>query len=256
MTRPTPPTGAWRLICPAENPKSAREYVGALLFSALWEQGAALGLRQTWDEKSAKLYQGLPKPGIVTTAGPVKTGSTVPVPERLDVPYYLQHDSLTDQGARMCRTSSYAMALKFLKPGALTGSSNADDEYLARVRLYGDTTETWPQLKAMAHFGIPSSYRQNLDWNDLDEQLRAGKPIPIGHVHNGHVSHPTGGGHWIIVIGKKGSSYLVHDPAGEADLENGGFVRGGSGKAVLYSRKNLGPRWMKEGPGTGWGVLL
>jgi hypothetical protein len=61
MKKPTPPNGPWRFICPAEDPKSARDFVGALVFDALWHAGEQLGLRQTWDEQQQKFYQGLPR---------------------------------------------------------------------------------------------------------------------------------------------------------------------------------------------------
>lgn len=57
----------------------------------------------------------------------------------LSVPWFVQLDSATDQARRMCFSFSYAILLAFLKPGVLTGS-NGDDQYLARVRQFGDTT--------------------------------------------------------------------------------------------------------------------
>jgi hypothetical protein len=53
--------------------------------------------------------------------------------------YYPQTDSATGHGDRMCFSSTCAMAIKYLLPGALRGS-NADDDYLRTVLKYGDTT--------------------------------------------------------------------------------------------------------------------
>jgi hypothetical protein len=46
--------------------------------------------------------------------------------------YYPQTDSATGHGDRMCFSSTCAMAIKYLLPGALRGS-NADDDYLRTV---------------------------------------------------------------------------------------------------------------------------
>lgn len=177
------------------------------------------------------------------------------IPGALPVPYFAQYDSATSQGPRMCFSSSCAMLARFMKPNSLSNGANADDEYLARVNLYGDSTEASAQLKALEHLGIKASFRQNLSWADLDKQLRKGIPVPIGILHHGPANAPTGGGHWIVVIGKFAESYRVHDPAGELDLVGGGYHLGRPGNGVLYSKANLGPRWMADGPGTGWGII-
>lgn len=178
----------------------------------------------------------------------------------LPVDYYRQGDSEVihngrRQGPRMCFSSCNAMLLNFLKPGIIHGP-NGDDEYLARVLSFGDTTEAPAQLRALNSFGISAEFRQNLKWADVDKQLNKGIPVPIGILHHGPVTAPSGGGHWIIVIGKTsdGKAYWVHDPAGDLDLVRG-FHTGGSGEKLSYSKKNTGPRWMVEGDGTGWGII-
>lgn len=236
----TADTDTWRLICPANDPESAREFVGASSLDAARRIAEQLGVRHSWDEKSRKFYVALPE-----VEDPV-----------LDVPWYYQFDSRTDQGGRMCFSASNAMLLKFLKPGALSDSPNADDEYLARLRRFGDTTNSWVQVKTLAHFGIKARFTKKLGWDDLDEQLAQGRPVPIGILHKGRVSSPRGGGHWIIVIGKAGESgYYVNDPAGELDLVAGRYV-GNNGHRLIYSKENLGPRWLVEGPNRGWGIVL
>ncbi|MFM7674539.1 MAG: hypothetical protein ACKO5F_02880 [Synechococcus sp.] len=51
---------------------------------------------------------------------------------------------------------------------------------------------------------------------------------------------------------------LMHDPNGEADLVNGGYVSTaiGSGRKQRYSERNWGRRWLLEGPGSGWWLEL
>lgn len=172
----------------------------------------------------------------------------------LKVPYYSQRDSQTGHAMRMCFSSSCAMLLSTLKPGAITGA-NADDQYLKTVLRFGDTTIADAQVKALTQYGVKAQFRQNLTWADIDAQLTKGIPVPIGILHHGPVSAPSGGGHWLIIIGKSsdGQGYIVHDPFGDLDLINGQYVSS-NGKSLTYSKKNLGPRWMVKGT-PGWGII-
>ena len=166
----------------------------------------------------------------------------------LDVPYYSQRDNAVDP-ERTCFSSSCAMLLKYLKPGSISG----DDEYINTVFTFGDTTSAPVQLDALAHYGVEAEFKQNGGWTDIDSQLVRGIPVPIGILHHGPVSNPTGGGHWIIVIGRNetNTAYVVNDPNGELDLVNGGYINS-NGKRLVYSKKNLSSRWLVEGPGSGW----
>jgi predicted chitinase len=172
----------------------------------------------------------------------------------LQVHWYAQMDSADrGQAARMCFSSSCAMLLQHLKPGTLTGP-NGDDQYLKRVQTYGDTTDATAQVRALASFGIKSRFVQSAGWADIERQIATGIPMPCGFLHRGPVTAPGGGGHWLIVVGFTPTHLIVHDPFGEADLVNGTTL-GGAARFACYSRKNFGPRWMVEGPGTGWAVL-
>jgi hypothetical protein len=171
----------------------------------------------------------------------------------LSVPWFAQLDSATDQARRMCFSSSCAILLAFLKPGVLTGP-NGDDQYLARVRQFGDTTDPAAQIQALASYGITSRFSRQASFSTLEQQIRAGIPIPFGYLHRGHVSSPAGGGHWLIVVGITPTHVIMHDPLGEADLVNGTTL-GGTARFCRYSRANFGRRWMVEGEGSGWAVL-
>lgn len=201
-------------------------------------------------ERDGKLYT-----GEADRETPAAVPKVLEFP-RLKVPYFSQRDSqVPNQWWRSCFSSAVAMAVKFLKPGALTDSPNADDEYLQRVLQYGDTTDPNAQIRALAHLGLKAQRATALNFTDLDRQLGKGKPIPIGILIHGHVSQPSGGGHWITVIGRTANGYLVHDPYGELDLTNGGYLHS-DGKAKNYSRTNLGKRWMVEGDRAGWGIIF
>jgi len=153
----------------------------------------------------------------------------------------------------MCFSSSCAMLLAFLKPGALSGP-NGDDQYLARVHQFGDTTDPAAQIEALSSYGITARFSNQASFSTLEEQIAAGIPVPCGYLHRGPISRPGGGGHWLIIVGITPTHLIVHDPFGEADLVNGTTV-GGIARFCRYSRANFGRRWMVEGEGTGWAVL-
>ena len=174
----------------------------------------------------------------------------------LRVPYYSQRDSeVAGQASRMCFSSSCAMLVATLKPGVLKGP-NGDDQYLQRVLQYGDTTDANAQIKALASYGIKAKFRQDCNWSDLERQIDRGVPVPCGFLHHGPSSAPTGSGHWLIVIGyaPTNGSVIVNDPWGEMLVAEGRYA-GNRGAGLAYSRKNWGPRWMVEGPGTGWAII-
>jgi len=141
------------------------------------------------------------------------------------------------------------MLLKYLKPNSIS----SDDQYLKTVYKYGESEEASAQLAALKEYGVAATFQQNGSWAALDAQLAAGIPVPLGILHKGPVSAPTGNGHWITVIGRSadGNGYIVHDPFGDLDLVSGSYVST-NGKALTYSKKNLGPRWLVEGANSGW----
>ncbi|MBW0182069.1 MAG: glycoside hydrolase family protein [Vulcanococcus sp.] len=179
---------------------------------------------------------------------------------QLPVPYLSQNDSATGQGSRMCFASTCAMAVAFLKPGCLSGSGQLDDQFLALVQRHGDTTDASAQVAALQSLGFHARFHTDGRIEHLVEQLNRGIPCPVGWLHRGPASAPSGGGHWSLVIGWDPDTrqLLMHDPNGEADLVNGGYVSTalGSGKALRYSERNWGRRWQVEGIGTGWWIQI
>ena len=202
---------------------------------------------------------GLPMPGLTRRRAAevaLFVGAAIPPappPTWRNVPWYAQLDSATDQARRMCFSSSCAMLLEAIRPGTLDGP-NGDDQYLKRVLQYGDTTDSGAQIRALASYGVKASFTRMATWELLEKQLKAGVPVPCGYLHRGHVSAPAGSGHWLCVVGIIPDAVIVHDPLGEADLVTGGTIDRPA-RFSSYSRKNFGPRWMVEGPGTGWAVI-
>jgi GH24 family phage-related lysozyme (muramidase) len=197
-----------------------------------------------------------------TPASPSNATSQHGVPGliELPVPYLSQNDSATSQGPRMCFSSSCAMAAAFLKPGALSGNGQPDDQYLVLVQRHGDTTDANAQVAALHSLGLEARFRTDGRIENLIEQLQRGIPCPVGWLHKGPVTSPSGGGHWSLVIGWDPAKrqVLMHDPNGEADLVNGGYVTTsiGRGASQRYSERNWGRRWMVEGPGSGWWIQI
>jgi hypothetical protein len=171
----------------------------------------------------------------------------------LSVRWLSQLDSQTTEGRRMCFTTSCAMLLMYLKPGTISGP-NADDQLLARVNQFGDTTQPHAQIKALASYGLKASFVTNGTFELVQKQIDAGIPVPCGYLHRGHVDNPLGGGHWLCVVGYTDSHLVVHDPFGEADLINGTTVSSVA-RYAKYSKKNFGKRWMVDGFGTGWAII-
>ena len=185
-----------------------------------------------------------PKPAPVSAIPAVSTK----VEKVLNIPYFSQRDNIRDP-LRTCFSSSCAMMLKGLKPNSIDN----DDKYITTVFKHGDTTSATAQLEALEDYGVKAEFCQKGSWKDIDAQLDKGIAVPIGILHKGSVSSPTGGGHWICVIGRSedNKSYVVNDPFGELDLINGGYPSANGAKR-LYSKGNLKPRWMVEGEGSGW----
>lgn len=170
--------------------------------------------------------------------------------------YYSQVDSATGMGWRMCFSSTCAMAVKFLKPEALQGS-NADDDYLKRVLMYGDTTDAGAQVRACRSYGVEAHFGTNGTRGLIEAEIRQGYPVATGILHHGNVHAPRGGGHWMLCIGVEQTVGVFHDPYGELDVVNGGYSQVGSGgKVVAYTWHNWLPRWEADGSGTGWHVTF
>lgn len=181
------------------------------------------------------------------------------IPSVLAVPYFSQRDNYRD-ASRTCFSSSCAMLLEFLKPGTLPGPKG-DDIYVKRVFSIGDTTIASVQLQALDSFGLKARYTTTATFAQLDAQLASGKPEPIGILHHGPSNAPSGGGHWIIVIGRivdskapGGCWYVVHDPWGEIDNASGTYPST-DGKAKRYSKSLLQSRWTVEGDGSGYAIV-
>lgn len=172
--------------------------------------------------------------------------------KELDTRYFSQRDNYRD-AYRTCFSSSCAMLLETLKPGTLPGD-RGDDKYVQRVFEYGDTTDAYTQLKALISYGLEPKFVQNASVETVKDQIDKGIPVPIGILHHGPASAPSGGGHWICVVGYDSKGFIVHDPWGEIDHATGSYISE-NGERVHYSYGLINSRWTVARPDDGWAII-
>ncbi len=153
-------------------------------------------------------------------------------------------------GWRHCQSSSIAMNLAYLRVAGIKD----DLDYLKVVQRHGDTTEQAAHAAALAELKAPGRFITSCSVERAKAELDKGFGLAFGILHRGPVSAPSGGGHSIAIRGYDASGWLVHDPYGELDLVRGGWARQGqgAGRSKHYSFANTNPRWLLEGPSSGW----
>ena len=176
---------------------------------------------------------------------------------QVSAPYFCQLSTRSGEGQSMCFSACNAMLVATLHSTALAGTGLPEDIYLMEVERHGDSTDPLAQEKALTHFGVKADEKTDCTWSEVDAQLAKGIPVPMGILHHGPVSAPTGRGHWILCIGRTTDGcHLYHDPYGSLDVVNGGYPQPGmGGMGVRYTDSNLGHRWSPEGPGHGWAMI-
>lgn len=170
----------------------------------------------------------------------------------LDVPYEYQLDNKSGTGYRECFSSSCAMIAKYY------GAVQSDDEYNSIRRKFGDSTEAVAQVQTLQSLGLKAKFITDGNSAILENEIRHGRPVAVGWLHHGSIARPEGGGHWTCVIGFDKENFVHHDPNGDADMVNGGYINNEStaGCSICYSRKNWLKRWECDGNGTGWALLV
>lgn len=171
----------------------------------------------------------------------------------LNVRYFSQRDNFRDAN-RTCFSSTCAMLVEWLKPDTLPGKYG-DDFYIKRVFEYGDTTEAHVQLKALQSYGIEARFVQNGSVSLLKNQIDAGKPVPVGILHHGPAHSPSGGGHWLLVVGYTSTGFTVHDPWGSLDHSSGTYISE-DGDFRHYSYNLFGSRWTVANDSDGWAIIV
>ena len=217
--------------------------------------GVLPGLVRRRQEEADLACLGYLSEAVQEPVEPVEEPAAVTFP--LDVPYYTQLDSeVGGQAERMCFSSSMAMALDYVDPEGIDGD---DDWYLREVLKRGDTVSSTAQIETARALGYDVEFHMDGTEEDLLRILDSGVPVPIGILHKGHVNKPTGGGHWITLIGYDETHFYVNDPMGDLSLIPGGYPKSGQGKGggLKYTRKNTLKRWLIDGSGAdGWYVEI
>tara|TARA_B100001094_G_scaffold250205_1_gene247703 strand:- start:999 stop:1706 length:708 start_codon:yes stop_codon:yes gene_type:complete len=167
----------------------------------------------------------------------------------LAVPYCAQLDNPSGQGARECFSSSCAMVALYW------GVIKEENEYHRLRPKYGDSTDASAQIRTLRALGLEAEFVQVGSKEKIMKAIAAGMPVPLGFLHHGHYTAPSGGGHWLCGIGFDDENIIVNDPYGTSDLENGTYPAPGTGgKGVKYPWKYFLPRWAVANPNDGWGV--
>jgi len=167
----------------------------------------------------------------------------------LIVPYFSQRDNASGQGSRECFSSSCAMV------AAYYGKVKGDDEYNVIRARFGDTTNADAQVKALQSLGLKASFITDGTETLLQNEIKEGRPVPVGWLHHSSSSAPSGGGHWSVVVGFNSQAYIHNDPYGRANIINGGYSSANGGSNVSYGKANWLPRWRVNGTG-GWAILV
>jgi hypothetical protein len=170
----------------------------------------------------------------------------VDISNPLDVTYQSQNDNASGTGYRECFSSSCAMVAMFY------GKIANDDAYNLVRQKYGDSTDAQAQLRTLRSLGLEANFITNGTTCDIRECIDAGRPVPVGWLHHGHVTAPSGGGHYSVIIGYTNDAWIMQDPNGPAKLVPGGYEESFNGANQSYSFKNFNPRWIVEGEGSGW----
>jgi len=166
----------------------------------------------------------------------------------LSVKFQSQNDNASGTGYRECFSSSCAMVAMYY------GKVQDDDAYNLIRQKFGDSTDPQAQVRTLRSLGLDASFISNGSTTDIKAAIDSNRPVPVGWLHHGSVSSPSGGGHYSVVVGYDdvSSSWIMHDPNGEASLTTGGYTDNLDGSNKSYSYKNFNPRWIVEGEGSGW----
>ena len=121
------------------------------------------------------------------------------------------------------------------------------NEYLNRRPKYGDSTDASAQIATLRSFGLDARF---VSWGTaakLKQQLDRGRPAPVGWLHTGHVSSPTGGGHYSFAAARSGSTRSTASASQVHSRERGhaetidGIIRAHWSAGVSKKRKRAAP---------------
>ena len=241
------PMSAERFLDRWQNYRDQPQQVAAV--GALHAAIAALdGGAQILDEQAPWARQFSQKPAPKPLPKKTSNGGVA-----LTLPFFDQTNDGPD-GWRHCQSSSIAMSLAYLGVAGIKD----DLDYLKVVHGHGDTTQQAAHAAALKERKAPGRFISSCSVERAKAELDKGFGLAFGILHHGPVTDPSGGGHYIAIRGYDATGWLVHDPYGELNLVRGGWARQGqgAGRSQHYSFANTNPRWLLEGPSSGWAWIF
>ena len=164
-----------------------------------------------------------------------------------DFPY--THQDSEGEGWKLSQSVAIATCLCYLH----TPTINSHEDYLKVINKYGKPTSRHTNLQALRDLKLQASYSFSFDDKDMRDEIDKGKPVIAKLLIDGSYSQPCGRYQFISVNGYGEDYWLVQNPLGRLDLENGDFLDKGcnSGKDNRYSFEHMNPRFMAEGGASG-----
>ena len=209
-----------------------------------------------------ELEDALPEELLAEDAAWFESWKASGIAQRTIVPYVHQLD-FEYKGYRRCLDASAAMV------ALLYGKVKTAEEYGEVRKRFGDTTDVRAQVRTLRELGLHAEFRNDADGALVEAEIASGRPVLVGWLHKGNMlrGHPpmcdsNSCGHWSVIVGFEGtestgdSAFVLHDPMGAPAIERGGHPNRYGGKNVRVPRGTFNQRWMVEGPGSGWVILV
>ncbi len=184
------------------------------------------------------------------------------IAQRAIVPYVHQLN-FKRNGHRRCLDASAAML------AIMYGKVGSAEEYGEVRKRFGDTIDVKAHVRSLRELGLNAEFRNDGDPALLEAEAASGRVTMVGWLHRGNLLRgepPECGsqtcGHWSLIVGFENggqegdAQWVMHDPMGAPDMERGGHPNRYGGKNVRVPRSTFNQRWMVEGPGSGWVILV
>jgi hypothetical protein len=164
-----------------------------------------------------------------------------------DFPY--AHQDSEGDGWKLSQSAAITTCLCHLN----TSTINSHDDYLRLLNKYGKPTSRRINAHALKDLNMQASYSFSFDDQDMREEIDKGRSVIAKLLIDGTFSRPCGRYQFLAVMGYGEDYWLVQNPLGRLDVENGDFLDRGlnSGKDNRYSFEHMNPRFMSEGGSTG-----
>ena len=209
-----------------------------------------------------ELEDALPQELLAEDAAWFEAWKASGIAQKAVVPYVHQLD-FDYRGHRRCLDASAAML------AIMYGKVSNAEEYGEVRKRFGDTTDVLAQVRTLRELGLHAEFRNDADGALVEAEIASGRPVLAGWLHKGNMLRgeppmcdSRSCGHWSVLVGFEGTEstgdaqWVMHDPMGAPRIERGGHETRYGGKNVRVPRGTFKQRWMAEGPGSGWVILV